>query len=182
MGRAGRGCGGLGCPLSALLLVAQSKTSKKNSSLGYKRCFKALPLLSSHYTVLRFPARCFKVTEHIAAGRCGRICPPTSLMNLFNLLFFFWPSGSSDTALGGVIKAFHDICECDLLPPPRPGVNHCGAHVLSHEIPLSHGGTLLNSAWQVLRLVLGRQTAEFHQRDGERLQPKVTDNLFLFFF
>lgn len=96
--------------------------------------------------------------------------------------FFFWPSGSSDAALGGVIKVFHDICECDLLPPPRSGVNHCGAHVLSHEIPLSHGGTLLNSAWQVLRLVLGRQTAEFHQRDGERLQPKVTDNLSLFFF
>lgn len=45
LGRAGRGCGGLGCPLSALLLVAQSKTSKKKpSSLGYKRCFKALPL------------------------------------------------------------------------------------------------------------------------------------------
>lgn len=131
--------------------------------------------------MLRFPPRCFKVTEHIAAGRCGRICPPTSLMNLFNL-HFFWPSGSSDTALGGVIKAFHDICECDLLPPPRPGVNHCGALVLSHEIPLSHGGTRLNSAWQVLRLVLGRQTAEFHQRDGERLQPKVTDNLSLFFF
>lgn len=54
--------------------------------------------------------------------------------------------------------------------------------MLSHEIPLSHGGTRLNSAWQVLRLVLGRQTAEFHQRDGERLQPKVTDNLFFFFF
>lgn len=45
LGRAERGCGGLGCPLSALLLVAQSKTSKKKpSSLGYKRCFKALPL------------------------------------------------------------------------------------------------------------------------------------------
>lgn len=56
----------------------------------------------------------------------------------------FWPYGSSKTALGGVIKdLFFTICvnvtSCFPLPPPAVG-NHCSAHVIRHEIPLSHEG------------------------------------------
>lgn len=51
LGRAGRGCGGLGCPLSALLLVAQSKTSKKKPA----RSVTSAALKLSHSSPLITP-------------------------------------------------------------------------------------------------------------------------------
>lgn len=65
--------------------------------------------------------------------------------------------------------------------PPDSG-NHCSAHVIKHEIPLSHEGMLLDSAWQVLQLVFGRQAAEISSARQRKVIAEGYKQSFLFFF